>query len=181
MDTHTNAVSALTPEQSAFAAKNHNLIYSFAQKSKIDVGEYYDLLAIGLCIAAKLFDPSRGNRFSTLAYRCMFNEYSHFINKEQNISHVPRDMKVSLDDTVPDCTDDLTFIDAVSGSTFDETVVEVAEFAKTVPDKYRGVLLRLVAGDPLKEIAAGRGCSKQNISRVRWILRRSYDDYCAPC
>ena len=64
----------LTPEQQKLVADNHNLIYSFAIKSKIDVAEYYDVLALGLCKAALYHDGVSG-KFSTLAYKCMRTVY----------------------------------------------------------------------------------------------------------
>lgn len=64
----------LTPEQQKLVADNHNLIYSFAYKYKIDVGEYYDVLALGLCKAAMYHDGISG-KFSTLAYRSMRTVY----------------------------------------------------------------------------------------------------------
>ena len=80
---------ALTHEQQELAAENHNLIYRFAQTMAIDVEEFYDILAIALCKAAKTFDKSRGLRFSTLAFQCMKNEYNMYWRRELNSKPVP--------------------------------------------------------------------------------------------
>ena len=45
----------LTPEQQKLVTDNHNLIYSLANAKNIDLDEYYDVLAIGLCKAAITF------------------------------------------------------------------------------------------------------------------------------
>ena len=65
-----NKKGHLSQEQQKLVADNHNLIYSFARKHKIDVGEYYDVLALGLCKAAMYHDGVSG-KFSTLAYQSM--------------------------------------------------------------------------------------------------------------
>lgn len=52
---------------------NHNLIYSFANSKKLDLEEYYGVLALALCKAAQHFDKSKGE-FSTFAYICMTDE-----------------------------------------------------------------------------------------------------------
>ncbi len=65
---------ALSKDQQDLVSDNHNLIYSYANKMNLDINEYYDLLAIGLCKAAKMYDPNRGYAFSTYAYFVMRNE-----------------------------------------------------------------------------------------------------------
>ena len=62
--------------------ENHNLIYSYLHKMRLDIEEYYDLAAIGLCKAANNFDETKGFKFSTYAYRCMNNEVLNQIRKE---------------------------------------------------------------------------------------------------
>ena len=69
-----NEKGYLSPEQQKLVADNHNLIYSFAYKYKIDIGEYYDVLALGLCKAAMYHDGVSG-KFSTLAYQSMKTVY----------------------------------------------------------------------------------------------------------
>lgn len=64
----------LTLDQQRIVSENHNLIYSLANKKSINLDEYYDVLAIGLCKAAIAFDNTKG-KFSTLAYTVMLNEY----------------------------------------------------------------------------------------------------------
>ena len=64
----------LTPEQQKLVTDNHNLIYSLANAKNIDLDEYYDVLAIGLCKAAITFDETK-SKFSTYVYACMYNSY----------------------------------------------------------------------------------------------------------
>ena len=60
-------------EQKKLFEDNHNLIYSYAKKKHISSEKWYDVLAIGLCKAARSFDPDKG-KFSTWAYRFFDNE-----------------------------------------------------------------------------------------------------------
>lgn len=64
----------MTKEAQILVEENHNLIYSYLKEMRLNVDEYYDLAAIGLCKAAIIFDKSFGYQFSTLAYFCMRNE-----------------------------------------------------------------------------------------------------------
>lgn len=59
----------LTPEQKKIVEENHNLIYFYINNNDLDESEYYDLLALSLCKAAKKFDPSK-SKFSTFALHC---------------------------------------------------------------------------------------------------------------
>lgn len=59
---------------------NHNLIYGCASQYGIDVDEYYDILAIGLCKAAHNYNENQGS-FSTCAYQYMLQEYKNEIKK----------------------------------------------------------------------------------------------------
>ena len=73
----------LTLDQQRIVSENHNLIYSLANKKSINLDEYYDALAIGLCKAAIAFDNTKG-KFSTLAYTVMLNEYKQLSIWKQN-------------------------------------------------------------------------------------------------
>lgn len=92
----------LTLDQQRIVSENHNLIYSLANKKSINLDEYYDVLAIGLCKAAIAFDNTKG-KFSTLAYTVMLNEYKQELRKQQNERAIPQDKLLSFD--VPIQTD----------------------------------------------------------------------------
>lgn len=92
----------LTLDQQRIVSENHNLIYSLANKKSINLDEYYDVLAIGLCKAAIAFDSTKG-KFSTLAYTVMLNEYKQELRKQQNERAIPQDKLLSFD--VPIQTD----------------------------------------------------------------------------
>ena len=56
----------LNTEQKKLVEDNHDLIYGFLTKYKLDFSTWYDVCAIGLCKAGMAYDGS--NRFSTFAY-----------------------------------------------------------------------------------------------------------------
>lgn len=64
---------------------NEKLIYYVLQKLNLYNmrDEYYDLGLIGLCKAAKKFDPNRGVKFSTLACMCIQNSILHEIRRNK--------------------------------------------------------------------------------------------------
>ena len=74
----------LNTEQRKLVEDNHDLIYGFMTKYRLDFSTWYDICAIGLCKAGMAYDGS--NRFSTLAYHCMHNEVkkskAHSVSKE---------------------------------------------------------------------------------------------------
>lgn len=63
----------MTDYQKQLVTDNHNLIYRFLQKEKLNMEDWYDLSAIGMCKAAKTFNEGT-SKFSTYAFKCMFNE-----------------------------------------------------------------------------------------------------------
>lgn len=65
----------LNNEQKNIVEANHNLIYKFAQNYHLDLEQYYDVLAIGLCKAALYYKGDTEFQFSTYAFKVMKNEY----------------------------------------------------------------------------------------------------------
>lgn len=57
----------LSERQAKLVADNHNLIYGFAHRRKLDIDEWYGKLAIELCEAVKNWDETR-SRLSTYYY-----------------------------------------------------------------------------------------------------------------
>ena len=64
----------LTEAQQALTEKNHAYIYYIIKKLGLPVEDYYGAAAIGLCKAARAYNPSKGTAFSTFAYAVMSNE-----------------------------------------------------------------------------------------------------------
>jgi DNA-directed RNA polymerase specialized sigma subunit len=94
-------IQKLNAEQKQLVADNHNLIYGYAHKKKLDLDEYYDILALGLCRAALSFDSNKSS-FQTYAYMIMGSEVNaHRRFKVQSKRTLDKSVKeVRLDDPV---------------------------------------------------------------------------------
>lgn len=112
-------MAELTDSQRLLVEENHNLIYGYANKKNLNVYEYYDILAIGLCKAASAYDSSKGS-FSNFAYFVMENEVKYYWRKITNASALPYDLVLSYDsyvresecayiETIPAKNDDISF------------------------------------------------------------------------
>lgn len=77
--------TALTDEQRQFAGKHHNLIYSFLHKGSWEIGEYYDIAALGFLSAVKRYLTEQNLRqyaFSTVAFQAMKRSLDSFHRAE---------------------------------------------------------------------------------------------------
>lgn len=175
---------ALTAEQQKLASDNHNLIYSYAKKMNLELEEYYDILAIGLCQAASLFDPDLGFAFSTLAYISMRSEcYSYWRNTYMCRHHIPKEQLISLDAPMHDEPYSKEFYDKIY-DIFDEeykaeiTKVELREFIQTLSERDQLILFYMSQGYERKEIAALVGVTRSNVNdrlhklKTRWTTNR---------
>ena len=163
----TKCKDALTNEQRELAAKNHNLIYKFAHKMNISIDEYYDILAIALCNAAKIFNRNKGS-FSTLAYKCMNNELNTYWSKTKKESSIPSTMIFSYDAPVEknDCygnsfkdivEDDYQYKEMISG-------IISKEFIYGLTDQEKQIVHFLLLGLKRQEIADKMGWKRQNVN-----------------
>lgn len=65
----------LNNTQKILVEDNYGLIYKFAKEYHLDMEDYYDVLAIGLCQAAMSYNPNSDSKFSTYAFAVMRNYY----------------------------------------------------------------------------------------------------------
>jgi RNA polymerase sporulation-specific sigma factor len=157
----------LTKEQSDLASNNHNLIYKFAQDNGLYIDDYYDILAIGLCKAAMVFDESKA-KFSVIAYRCMRNELFMYWRKLNRKSSIPYDIidsydapskneygseyeKLSESFQTNDFTDDVIFD------------IMLSELDKVLNKKQSLILKYIAEGKNKSEISQIMGCKRQTL------------------
>ena len=80
----------LNEEEKKLVEDNHNLIWYYVRRYGISYDEYYDVLAIELCKAAKHYDESKGT-FSTIALKFMNNKM-HKLHEESTLQRkIPKD------------------------------------------------------------------------------------------
>ena len=168
----------LNEEQRELVTKNHDLIYSFAHKMKISIDDYYDVLAIGLCKAAKVYDPSKGT-FSTLAYRCMNNEVNMYWRKVKNeneanvLSYDSSDVRKDKDNqsSFLECFADWQSCRNMSFMSL------ISDVVNELTNKEKKILILMLKEYTCKEIADTIGCSVQNVYYYIDNIRQKASEY----
>lgn len=158
---------------------NHNLIYSFLQKYKLSVDDYYGLAAIGLCKAGLTFDVTKSN-FSTYAYKCMFNVVMPELRKKTQAKTIPDYQIVYYqaelnDNNGGDTASFMNYIpskenvedDVIYGLIFDEYISKLKE-------RDMKIFTLSMDGYNQEEIAKEIGCSKQLISKTKKKLAKYF-------
>lgn len=173
---------SLTKIQQNLVTKNHNLIYEFAKKKHLPIEEYYDILAIGLCEASKIYDCNSGE-FSTIAFRCMgaeLNDHYKFINRGKRI---PEDMILSYDapsggddsdsktNFLDNFTDNRCVHDIVASSIMSEILINL------LSDKEQIVARLLANGINQSDIARRIGCKRQTVQYYITQIRKKWNTY----
>ena len=151
----------LTDEQRELVEENHNLIYWYINRRKLDIEEWYDLLAIELCYTVMKYNPEKGslsNYFKLRADGLVHKEHKkqnsqkrfhHGVSYVENI-HSPISLELE------------------GGSDFS---VKLKEF---VGEENSDILLLKYQGYTQSEIAEKLGISQSYVSK---ILKRLKDEY----
>lgn len=151
----------MTEKQTKLITDNHNLIYSFLQTHLLNVDEYYDLGAIGLCKAAKSFVEGQTS-FSTYAYRCMFNEIFCYRRKKQvaTVSY-----QAIVDDEQQFTLESLLSSDAgIENIVIINQVID--DYMQSVNDLHKNVVVKYREGYKQNEIGDMFGISQSYASRI---------------
>ena len=166
METNENN-NRLTDEQRELAALNHNLIYSFAHKNNINVNNYYGVLAIGLCKAAKAYSKKE-YAFPTLAFKCMENELNSYKRKQIKQSVIPESLIVSYDATVKTIDGyDMFISDYIADNNLNKYELDgstMIEFANSLTREEKIIVNFLLDGMTQTNIAKILGYRQQNVN-----------------
>lgn len=161
----------MTDEQRKLVTENHKLIFSFLNKYNYDPEEYYDLAAIGLCKAAKLYDESKGN-FSTYAYRAMLNTINHDLLYKSRSKRIPENLIDYYNCTF--CNENGEVIEYLefipSGDDIEKEVmakVMVESFMNGLSDRDRTVVGLMADGYTYREIGKIIGMSRNTVSKIK--------------
>ena len=100
-------MKALTEKQRNLIEENHSLIYGYLNRKNLEVDDYYDIVAIGLCKAAKNYDLEVGE-FSTFAYKCMNNEVKNYLTYIKGVKKVPEELVMSYDISLNESDDSMS-------------------------------------------------------------------------
>lgn len=171
----------LTDKQKEMVAQNHDLIYSYAHQNNLALDEYYDVLAIGLCNAAKAFDEDKGT-FSTIAYTCMKNEVSRYWRSRLKKSSVPDEYVVSYDcqNTNDDGFDGRAFLESFSDyESYNDMMYSIIseDFGSKLTDKEAFIYKLLLNGVSQVEIADRVGLKNTTINYYVNQIRNKLINY----
>lgn len=157
------AMEALTARQCGFAAKHHNLIYSFLHEKGWAISEYYDIAALGYLRAVRRYLTEPGLRrfaFSSIAWPSMSQSIASFHRAEARRREAERRYADAL---VP--------VDPFEDMEVRLILHELA--AVSSREQYVLAELRL-QGYTIAEIAVAQGMPKIRIRRILKELYRSY-------
>lgn len=165
--------------QRQLVEKNHNLIYSFARKNKLDLDEWYDVLALALCRTALFFDATRG-KFSTLFYLTANNFVLQIYRRQNAAKRVPMSVCQSLEAITAENDNGsvLTVSDTVVDfdSNFDE-YLEIQDVLNRVldnlSDRNRDIFNAVLDGDTQMEIAKRFGIGQPTVARIVKSVRNT--------
>lgn len=161
----------MTDEQKKLITDNHQLIYSFLHRYEYDPEEYYDLAAIGLCNAARLYDESKG-AFSTYAYKAMLNAINRELIFKSRTKRIPEHLIISYDcETCNEEGEVIDFLSLIPSTTNIEkevlAKVTVESYMDELNDRDRLVLVLLEQGFNTIEISKIIGVSRTTIRKIR--------------
>lgn len=172
----------MTDEQRKLVEQNHNLIYDFLYKNELNIEEYYDIAAIGLCNAAIKYDSKKG-KFSTLAFKCMKSEVNHhfsYINRKKRIppSHIySYDILLSVDEGEYN-----PYINTIFDGNFDtyeivEKSISYANFSKELDDREKFIIKCFESGLTQKEIGIKLNISQQAVYQRIKKMRNKWNKF----
>lgn len=183
---------SLTEEQRKMVEDNRGLIYAALKQYCIprEYGDFYGVMAEGLCNAVRTYDPHRGIKFSTYAMKCMWGACMTEKRKGRTQRSGNDVTIVSLSDPAPGtdrrCIEDLVpdgsdFVHAYEQSTLIRRALDRLAHKYELQDKCdkvkvdRMYVLKRVCieGTAQSEVAEEFGVSQATISR---IVRRVKQD-----
>lgn len=158
-------------------SENHNLIYGFANKRKLDLEEWYGRLAIQLCETVKKWDKSRGS-LSTIYYlNCEGLIYQEQRRsqalKRQDGGMLSLDYEYYSGENAPYDMEDVVVSNQLGSSLEDE--VETKLILDKLMEGEHGEIIRLrYEGYTQSEISEIVGMHQSNVSL---ILAKVLDEY----
>lgn len=169
----------LTDEQRKLVEESHDLIYGYAKLHNVSLEDYYGVLAMGLCDAAKRFDESKGS-FSTFAYMRMRWMLGWHLQHEGRISKIPDNQVFSYNRPIN--SESKTFFFEMIGDNFstDNSMIDdiaLNGFVDTLSDKESEVIKLLLDGKSQVDIANMMGVKKQSIGYYVYRIRDKWKEY----
>lgn len=146
----------------------------------MDVEEWYDLAAIGLCKAANTYNNDK-SEFSTYAYKCMYTTIIMEKRKENAMRTIPQNQIVYYENQVNESSKDndtSTFLNYIPSKQDIENEIISALSLENIENELVGnkkkVFLLLREGYTQCEISKIIGISKQRVSKIKQEITEKY-------
>lgn len=168
-------IRPLTRKQQKFAEENHNLVYSFLNKKKLNESVFYDVVIFGYLKAVQEYCdiPSlRKHRFSTLAWKRMqsalSNYYKYLSRPKRNAPTVSLDEPVGSEDGL--LWEDVVYRQDEWMMEF-ETELLLHMLAASLPPREMRIIHMKIRGDRMHDIAKAEHLTFQQING---LLQNAY-------
>lgn len=157
----------LTEEQKKLVEENHNLIYWYCHKYNLDIEEYYGLLAVELCRAVQLYDPTK-SKISSYIIKWFWHKHISWDKSKRASSRKANENTISLDKDFGEDGEKATLSDFMTnGKSVEDEIVMIPLSACGLNDKLMSVVnLRLENPNyTQQEIADILGISQPTVMR----------------
>lgn len=129
------------------------------------------MAAIGLCKSALTYKGDK-SKFSTYAYKCMFNEVMQDKRKEKSTKRIPQHQIVYYEAELETCDGDtasfLNFIPSNENVESDSlSKIMLDEYSKKLSDRDKQIFFLFGEGYKQREICKIVGCSQPQVSRIK--------------
>lgn len=174
----------LNTKQQQLISENHNLIYGFAHKRKLNLDEYYDILALALCRAALSYDLHKSS-FQTYAYMIMgseVNAYQRALNKSKR--KLDKSIKeIRLDEPIKGHSSGILKDSSIGEHTIHPSIplsemcegkIMAEKMLSVLSDKEQEIVMGKKEGLTNYEIGKQLKCSAQNIDYYIRKIRRKW-------
>lgn len=149
-------------------------------KYHLDVEEWYDIVAIGLCKAANTYNNDK-SEFSTYAYKCMYTTITMEKRKENAMRIIPQNQIVYYENQVSESSkenDTSTFLNYIPSKQDVENETISTILLNNIENELVGnkkkVFILLKEGYTQCEISKIIGISKQRISKIKQEITEKY-------
>lgn len=168
----------MTHEQRTLAEENIRLAYQCADRIKrkgspVCIDDIRQTCMVGLCYAAVSYDPSYGTYFSTLAYRCMLNEYREYVRKK-HVPSISMDQCIAGADIPLACTLEDPFDLNHESIDSTEMKMDAETFLSSCPALWRQVAQLRMKGMRNKEIAQHLGITQSYVATIVCNIKNKF-------
>lgn len=170
----------LTDEQRKLVEDNIALIYFYFKRYNIPYDSNIAMGYISLCEAAKTYDPSRGVKFSTYAYKAIMNDYINSVRNKKKQQFI--NSMISLESIIAqDDNRDVLLSDVIkSPMKFDHSMItkevinNLKDYLLKTPYNKRKIFEMYLRGETQLSIASKLKVSQAQVSRVIKDIQKKF-------